>query len=125
MNAGEILELVRAGYTRAEIDAMNAPDDLKPDDPKPDDPKPDDPKPDDPKPDDPKPDDPKPDQVPAWAQALNNTLDELRKTIQASNIQHDDMGDEDDVIDDAENALAQYITGKAPESKSKGRSKTK
>ena len=99
MNAGEILELVRAGYTRAEIDAMSAPEEQH--------------------------DDPQPEQVPAWAQALNNTLDELRKTIQASNIQHDDMGDEDDIADAAENALAQYITGKAPESKSKGGRKSK
>ena len=110
MNAGEILELVRAGYTRAEIDAMNAPEEQH----------------DDPQPADPQHADPQPEeQVPAWAQALNNTLDELRKTIQASNIQHDDMGDEDDVVDAAENALAQYITGKAPESKSKGGRKTK
>ena len=107
MTAGEILELVRAGYTRAEIDAMTAPD------PQPD-----------PQPEE-QHDDPQPEQVPAWAQALNNTLDELRKTIQASNIAHDDMGDEDDVVDAAENALAQYITGKAPEAKSKGGRKTK
>ena len=108
MNAGEILELVRAGYTRAEIDAMTAPEDQH-DDPQPEE----------------QHDDPQPEQVPAWAQALNNTLDELRKTIQASNIAHDDMGDEDDVVDAAENALAQYITGKAPEAKSKGGRKTK
>ena len=107
MNAGEILELVRAGYTRAEIDAMNAPE--QHDDPQHED----------------QHGDPQPEQVPAWAQALNNTLDELRKTIQASNIQHDDMGDEDDVVDAAESALAQYITGKAPESKSKGGNKRK
>ena len=108
MNAGEILELVRAGYTRAEIDAMSAPEEQH-DDPQPEE----------------QHDDPQPEQVPAWAQALNNTLDELRKTIQASNIQHDDMGDEDDIADAAENALAQYITGKAPESKSKGGRKSK
>jgi len=116
MNAGEILELVRAGYTRAEIDAMTAPD--QHDDPKPEE------QHDDPQPEE-QHDDPQPEQVPAWAQALNNTLDELRKTIQASNIAHDDMGDEDDVNDAAENALAQYITGKAPEAKSKGGRKSK
>jgi len=117
MNAGEILELVRAGYTRAEIDAMSAPE--QHDDPQPEE------QHDDPQPEE-QHDDPQPEeQVPAWAQALNNTLDDLRKTIQASNIAHDDMGDEDDVVDAAENALAQYITGKAPESKSKGGRKTK
>ncbi len=98
MTAGEILELIRAGYTRAEIDAMSAPD------PQPD---------------------PQPEQVPEWVQALNATLDDLRKTIQASNIAHDDMGDEDDIVDAAEKALAQYITGKEPETKSKGGRKSK
>jgi hypothetical protein len=117
MNAGEILELVRAGYTRAEIDAMSAPEEQH-DDPQPEE------QHDDPQPEE-QHDDSQPEQAPAWAQALNNTLDELRKTIQASNIAHDDMGDEDDVVDAAENALAQYITGKAPEAKSKGGRKTK
>ena len=107
MTAGEILELVRAGYTRAEIDAMTAPE--QHDDPQPEEHH----------------DDPQPEQAPAWVQALNATLDDLRRTIQASNIQHDDMGDEDDVVDAAENALAQYITGKAPEAKSKGGRKSK
>ena len=107
MNAGEILELVRAGYTRAEIDAMSAPE--QHDDPQPEE----------------QHDDPQPEQAPAWVQALNASLDDLRKTIQAANIAHDDMGDEDDVVDAAENALAQYLTGKAPESKSKGGRKTK
>ena len=108
MNAGEILELVRAGYTRAEIDAMNAPEEQH-DDPQPEE----------------QHDDPQPEQAPAWVQALNATLDDLRKTIQASNIAHDDMGDEDGIVDAAENALAQYITGKAPEAKSKGGRKSK
>ena len=107
MNAGEILELVRAGYTRAEIDAMTAPE--QHDDPQPEE----------------QHDDPQPEQAPAWVQALNASLDDLRKTIQAANIAHDDMGDEADVVDAAENALAQYITGKAPEAKSKGGRKTK
>ena len=108
MTAGEILELVRAGYTRAEIDAMNALEEQH-DDPQPEE----------------QHDDPQPEQAPAWVQALNASLDDLRKTIQASNIAHDDMGDEDDVVDAAENALAQYITGKVPEAKSKGGRKTK
>ena len=109
MNAGEILELVRAGYTRAEIDAMDAPEE----------------QPADPQPADPQPADPQPEQVPAWVQALNASLDDLRKTIQAVNIAHDDMGDEEDVIDAGDAAMAQYLTGKAPEAKSKGGRKTK
>ena len=116
MTAGEILELVRAGYTRAEIDAMSAPE--QHDDPQPEE------QHDDPQPEE-QHDDPQPEQVPAWAQALNNTLDELRKTIQASNIAHDDMGDEEDVIDAGDAAMAQYLTGKAPEAKSKGGRKSK
>ena len=121
MTAGEILELVRAGYTRAEIDAMNAPEE-KHDDPQPEQPE----QHDDPQPEQPEQhDDPQSEQVPAWAHALNNTLDELRKTIQASNIAHDDMGDEVDVTDAAESALAQYITGKTPVAKSKGGRKSK
>ena len=117
MTVTEVLELVRAGYTRAEIDAMTAID--QHDDPATD-------QHDDPAHDD-QPeqhDDQSSEQVPAWAQALNATLDDLRKTLQASNIRHDDMGDEDSVVDAAENALAQYITGKVPETKSGGR-KTK
>jgi len=118
MKASEILELVRAGYTRAEIDAMSADPEPVHDEPDPesahDEPDP-----------EPAHDEPDPESVPKWAQALNNTLDELRKTIQASNIRGDDMGDEDDVVDAAENALAQYITGKAPENKSKGGRKSK
>lgn len=54
-------------------------------------------------------------QAPAWVTALNNTLDELRRTIQAGNVRFDDMGDDTDVIDSAEEALQQYLTGKAPE----------
>ena len=52
--------------------------------------------------------------APAWAVALNNTLDELRRTIQAGNVRFDDMGDDTDVIDSADAALQQYLTGKAP-----------
>lgn len=116
MKASEILELVRAGYTRAEIDAMSADPEPAPDDPDPE----------------PTHDDSEHEHessvsepVPEWAQALNSTLDELRKTIQASNIRGDDMGDEEGVDDAAENALAQYLTGKTAEPKSKGGKKIK
>ena len=117
MNASEILELVRAGYTRAEIDAMGAGDDPQPhDDPQPEQPH-----------DDQQPeqshDDPQP--VPAWAQTLNNTLDELRKTIQASNIARDDMGDPETEYDAAEAAAARYLTGKDIDKSNKGGNKKK
>ena len=60
MTSKEILMLINAGYTKADIDAMDAPADPQPADPQPADPKPADPQPADPKPDDPKPADPKP-----------------------------------------------------------------
>ena len=46
MTITERLELIRAGYTKEEIAAFDAPEDPKPEDPKPEDPKPEDPKPD-------------------------------------------------------------------------------
>ena len=107
MKSAEILELVRAGYSKAEIDAMfDAPHD-EPDEPhnEPDEPH----------------DEP---DTPAWVKALNDTLADLRKTVkdmQASNARYDDMGDEQDSIDAGEAALAEYITGRKPESKKKGR----
>ena len=55
------------------------------------------------------------DEIPAWAKALKASLDEVKKTIQSDNRRFDDMGDDDSVEDAAENALAKYITGKAPE----------
>jgi hypothetical protein len=59
MKMDELLLLLKAGYTKADIDALTAdPKPDKPADPKPD--KPADPKPADPKPADPKPADPKP-----------------------------------------------------------------
>ena len=119
MNASEILELVRAGYTRAEIDAMGAGDDPQPEQP------PVDPQPEQP-PVDPQPEQPLDDQtVPAWARTLNNTLDELRKTIQASNIARDDMGDPETEYDAAEAAAARYLTGKDIDKSNKGGNKRK
>ena len=114
MKSAEILELVRAGYSKAEIDAMFDAPHNEPDAPHDE-------------PDEPhnEPDEPhdEPD-TPAWVKALNDTLADLRKTVkdmQASNARYDDMGDEQDSIDAGEAALAEYITGRKPESKKKGR----
>lgn len=52
---------------------------------------------------------------PAWAVALKNSIDEMRKTMQANNRAFDDMGDDFDVETAADNAMQQYLTGKAPE----------
>lgn len=58
--------------------------------------------------------------IPAWAKALKASLDEVKKTIQSDNRRFDDMGDDDSIEDAAENALAKYITGKAPEKSNRG-----
>ena len=108
MTIEDRLCFIRAGYSAQDIarfEATEAPVDPAPADPAPADPVPADPAPADPAPADP---------APAWAVALNNTLDELRRTIQAGNVRFDDMGDESDVIDTAEAALQQYLTGESP-----------
>ena len=59
MDAKDILELIRAGYTKADIDALGIalekPEEKKPDEPKPEEKKPEEPKPE--KKEEPKPDD--------------------------------------------------------------------
>ena len=86
ININDVLDLARAGYNREEISALLsvAPKDPKPQDQKPQDQKPQDPKPQDPKPQDPKPQDPQPAQ-PDMA-ALVARMDELTRTIQATNV---------------------------------------
>ena len=59
-------------------------------------------------------------EMPAWAKALQVSLDEVKKTMQSDNRRFDDMGDDDSIADAAENALAKYITGKAPEKSTHG-----
>lgn len=121
MTIQERLCFIRAGYSAQDIAAFEAAEEKPADDPTPaDDPAPaDDPTPaDDPAPaDDPKPAaDPAPaEEMPAWAKALKASLDEVKKTIQADNRRSEDMGDDDSIEDAAENALAKYITGQAPE----------
>ena len=124
MKSAEILELVRAGYSKAEIDAIFDESATQHDAPaeQHDAPAEQHDEPDEPhdEPDEPH-DEP---DTPAWVKALNETLADLRKTVrdmQASNARHDDMGDEQDSIDAGEAACAEYLTGKKPESKRKGR----
>ena len=125
MTIEERLCFIRAGYSAQDIAAFEAAEGKPAADPA-DDPKPasdpapaDDPKPaSDPTPaDDPKPaSDPAPaEDMPVWAKALKASLDEVKKTMQSDNRRFDDMGDDDSIEDAAENALAKYITGKAPE----------
>lgn len=123
MTIEERLCFIRAGYSAQDIANFEAAENDSTPDPKPNDPTPD-PKSNDPAP---QPNDPAPqpndDNTPAWVTALNNTLDELRRTIQAGNVRFDDMGDDTDVIDSADAALQQYLTGKAPEKTHGGRRK--
>lgn len=101
----EILELVRAGYTRDEIAALTgdaataappessaAPEQEAPAAPPESSASPE-------------------QEAPAWAVALQQTLTDLRSTIQSANRAHDEMGDEFTAADAAESALAEYITG--------------
>ena len=85
MTLAETLELIRAGYSKTDIEALDTPADPKPADPKPADPKPADPKPADPKPADPKPTDPKP----ADNTAILDAINKLTAAIQAGNLAHD------------------------------------
>ena len=127
MTIEERLCFIRAGYSAQDIANFEASENDPTSDPKPNEPNPD-PKLSDPNPD-PKPNDtapapqPNDDNTPAWVTALNNTLDELRRTIQAGNVRFDDMGDDTDVIDAGDAALQQYLTGKAPEKIHGGRRK--
>ena len=58
-------------------------------------------------------------EMPAWAVALQKSLADLTKATQAANARFDDMGDPLTMQQEAENALAEYLTGtnpaKAPE----------
>ena len=121
MKSAEILELVRAGYSKAEIDALFNESAEQHDEPDEHDEQHDE---HDEQHDEHDENAGSAEDTPAWVKALNDTLADLRKTVkdmQASNVRHDDMGDELDSIDAGEAALAEYITGKKPESKRKGR----
>ena len=53
-------------------------------------------------------------EMPAWAAALQKSLDDLTKATQAANARYDDMGDPLTIQQEAENALAEYLTGTNP-----------
>ena len=50
--------------------------------------------------------------APAWAVALQASIEKLTKATQSRNTQFDDMGDAVDTATRADKALAKYITGK-------------
>ena len=53
-------------------------------------------------------------EMPAWAVALQKSLDDLTKATQVANARFDDMGDPLTIQQEAENALAEYLTGTNP-----------
>ena len=61
--------------------------------------------------------------MPAWAVALQKSLEDLTKATQAANARFDDMGDPLTMQQEAENALAEYLTGTNP-AKAAGTTKT-
>lgn len=115
MKASDVLELLRAGYTKTEIAALDI--DLAPVDPAPADPAPADPAPaDDPStgPDPAPASDPAPDpssgaDKPKWASALEASIAALTKTMQANARMNDEQPDEP--ASAADTALATYLTG--------------
>lgn len=125
MTIEERLCFIRAGYSAQDIAAFVAAEDPAADpapakDPAADPAPADDPAPDPAPADDPAPDPAPAEEMPIWAKALKASLDEVKKTIQSDNRRFDDMGDDDSIEDAAENALAKYITGKAPEKSTHG-----
>jgi hypothetical protein len=84
MNYEEIMMLVRAGYTKDEISAMQTPADPAPADPAPADPTLADPTPEDPAPADPAPADPAP--APAGNDQILAALNQLTQAVITNNI---------------------------------------
>lgn len=110
MNAHDILDLIRAGYTKADIDALGIalekPEDKKSE--KKDEPKPEDKKPDEPKPE--KKDEPKPDDKVA---ALETKIDYLVNRLNLLAVQTSKQKDEPtETVDDI---LASMVRGNKKE----------
>ena len=104
MTIDDKLLLLKAGYTKEEIECMTEPEepDEKPTPEEPD--------------EKPAPEAPAEQgtdtDVPAWAVALQASIEKLTKATQSRNTQFDDMGDAVDTATRADKALAKYITGK-------------
>lgn len=101
MKVSEYIQLLRAGYTKAEIDAIVA-EEKNP--PPPPDPEPEQP---DPEPEQP---DPGPENAPAWATALASSIEHLQQTVQGMNRSNLEQPD-DDPLGDVDKALAAYLKG--------------
>ena len=111
MTIEERLCFIRAGYSAQDIAAFEAAEEKPAADPAPANEPTADPAPANEPAADPA---PEPGAMPAWAKALQASLDEVKRTMQANNRLFDDMGDDLSVEDAADSALAKYLTGKAP-----------
>lgn len=107
MEAKDILELIRAGYTKADIDALGIalekPEEKKPDEPKPEEKKPDEPKPE-------KKEEPKPDDKVA---ALETKIDYLVNRLNLLAVQTSKQKDEP--TETVEDILASIVRGNKKE----------
>ena len=105
MTIDDKLLLLKAGYTKEEIEGMTAPE--APDEQT---------EPTEAPAEQPAPEAPAEQgtdtDVPAWAVALQASIEKLTKATQSRNTQFDDMGDAVDTATRADKALAKYITGK-------------
>ena len=107
MKAEDVLDLIRAGYTKADIDALGIALE-KPEEPKPDEPKPDEPKPEEKKPE--KKDEPKPDDK---VTALETKIDYLVNRLNLLAVQTSKQKDEPtETVDDI---LASMVRGNKKE----------
>lgn len=111
MTIEQRLEFIRAGYSKADILEFEAAQDFANADPAPADPAPADPAPADPAPADPAPAEQE-NAAPAWATALQASIDNLTRATQRANVLFDDMGGEVDRQTKATNAMGEYLTGK-------------
>ena len=110
MKAEDVLELIRAGYTKADIDALGIalekPEETKPEEKKPDEPKPE--KKDEPKPE--KKDEPKPDDK---VTALETKIDYLVNRLNLLAVQTSKQKDEP--TETVEDILASIVRGNKKE----------
>ena len=95
MRVSEYIQLLRAGYTKAEIDAIVAEEKNPPPQPEPE--------------PEPQPE-PQPENPPAWAAALAQSIEHLQSTMQAINRASLEQP-EDDPMGDVDKALAAYLQG--------------
>ena len=109
MEAKDILELIRAGYTKADIDALGIalekPEEKKPEEPKPEEKKPEEPKPE--KKEEPKPDD--------KVTALETKIDYLVNRLNLLAVQTSKQKDEP--TETVEDILASMVRGNKKEDK--------